>query len=120
MDNTWQVPNDCGGYQYRATGSDTAFGHVQCSLHRPCTGYKYWEPDFCTPCQEQENLSKDMNGADRLAHLGTIKSLLNEVIKKVKNHNPTRNWEYEPIFEYKFKKFMHFEKPHIGESQGRH
>ena len=109
MDNTRQVPDDCGGCQYRATRSDSALGHVQCSLHRPCTGYKYWEPDFCTPCQEQENLLKAMNGADRMAHLGTIKSVLNEVIRKVKRHDPTRLWEYEPIFEYKFKKFMHFQ-----------
>ena len=61
---------ECGGCEFRHTRADTALGHTQCSIHRPCTGLKYWEPFNFTACMEQEKVLKNMNGPDRLAHLG--------------------------------------------------
>ena len=43
----------------------------------------------------------------KFSQLGKIKSLLNEVQRKVKEREPHKNWEFEPIFEYKFRK-LHF------------
>ena len=103
-------PTTCKGGVFRAKNPDSALGHTNCSVHRPCTGNKYWEPDHCGVCFSQEAILKNMSGKERLSHLATIRDVLEEVVKKVKKDDAQRNWEFEPIFEYKFKKFMHFER----------
>ena len=105
-----KVPKKCVGCSFRAKQPETALGHTHCSVYRPCTGNKYWEPDACSVCYAQEMILKNMNGVDRYNHLGVIKNMLDEVVKKVKLSDATRNWEYEPIYDYKFRKFMHFER----------
>ena len=50
-----------------------------------------------------------MDGPNRFAQLGKIKALLNEVKRKVKEREPKRNSEFEPIFEYKFRKLNFFQ-----------
>ena len=100
---------ECEGCEFRYKLADLAFGHTRCSVHRPCTGHKYWEPDNCSHCLKLDGILKDMNGPNRFAQLGKIKALLNEVKRKVKEREPQRNWEYEPIFEHKFRKLNFFQ-----------
>ena len=98
---------ECEGCEFRSKLAELAFGHTRCSVHRPCTGNKYWEPDNCPHCLKLEGSLKDLNSSAKFAQLGKIKSLLNEVQRKVKEREPHKNWEFEPIFEYKFRK-LHF------------
>ena len=50
---------------------------------------------------------KDLEPHIRLAQIGKLKSLLKEVKRNVGDLDPQRDWQYEPIFEFQFKKF-HF------------
>ena len=86
------------GCEFRYKLADLAFGHTRCSVHRPCTGNKYWEPSNCTHCSNLHAFLKVFNGPTRLAQFGKITTLLDEVKRKVKEIDPQRDWEYEPIF----------------------
>ena len=99
----------CEGCQYRANFADQAFGHTKCSTHRPCTGNIYWEPDHCSHCLRMEDDLKVLSSRSRYTQLGRIRALLNEVKRKVEVREPHKNWQYLPIFEYKFRKFGIFQ-----------
>ena len=100
---------ECEGCEFRHKLAHLTYSHTRCSVHRQCTGHKYWEPDNCPHCLQMDGIQKDMNGPNRFAQLGKIKALLNKVKRKVKEREPQRNWEYEPIFEHKFRKLNFFQ-----------
>ena len=52
---------------------------------------------------------KVLSSKYRYAQLGRIRALLNEVKRKVEVKEPHKNWQYLPIFEYKFRKFGIFQ-----------
>ena len=103
------VVQQCGGCQFRANHAGQAFGHTKCSKHRPCTGNVWWEPDNCAHCQRMEADLKVLSSNFRYAQLGKVEALLKEVKRKVEVDDPTKSWDYLPIFEFKFKKFNNFQ-----------
>ena len=50
---------------------------------------------------------KNLSSKHRYAQLGRLQALLLEVKRKVEERGPQKNWEFMPIFEYKFKKFSY-------------
>ena len=100
----------CTGCEYRSENSIDTFGHTRCSVHRPCTGSKYWEPSNCEHCKYFETCIKDLNHGSRLAYMGKLKGLLEKVQTKVNEIEPHREWEYSPIFESNMRKF-NFSQP---------
>ena len=79
---------ECEGCEFRSKLAELAFGHTRCSVHRPCTGNKYWEPDNCSHCLKLDGILKDLNGSIKFVQLGKIKALPNEVQRKVKERTP--------------------------------
>ena len=100
----------CTGCEYRSKHPGDAFGHTRCSVHRPCTGWKYWEPSNCQHCSHLEAGRKDLDHCTRLAYMGKLKCLLDKVQTKVGELNPIRDWQYIPIYDFTLKKF-HFSQP---------
>ena len=107
MTNQQDSEQQCGGCRFRSERAEEAFGHTKCSNHRPCTGNKYWEPDHCSHCLKLEDDLKSLSSKHRYAQLGRLQALLLEVKRKVEERGPQKNWEFMPIFEYKFKKFSY-------------
>ena len=108
---------ECVGCEFRSRLADLAFVHTRCSIQRPCTGNKYWEPDNCSHCSNLDTILKVLNGPGRLVQLGKIKGLLNEVKRKVRERKPNKDWEYGPSFEFKFRKLNFFQTIHNEQSK---
>ena len=71
-----------------------------------------WSQTTALISSNLDTILKVLNSPTKLAQLGKIKGLLNEVKRKVKEREPQKDWEYEPIFEYKFRKLNFFQTIH--------
>ena len=106
----------CEGCQFRSKRAEEAFGHTRCSTHRSCIGNKCWEPDHCTHCLKMEDDLKNLSSRHSYAQLGKIQALLTEMKRKDEGKEPHKNWEFMPIFEYKFKKLNIFQTERIEQA----
>ena len=97
----------CPGCEYRHTRPGEVFGHTRCSVHRPCTGFVYWEPSNCKHCTNFEISLKDLDPNTRYAQMGKLKGLLDKVRDKVRELDPQRNWQYMPIYNWVLAKFLY-------------
>ena len=99
------TPHNCGGCDMRAV-TPCMFGHSQCSVHRPCVGQLYWEPQFCDVCKNLEVQLRGMTPKAKNLTLQRIKAMLVRCKSKIKEAFPNRNWEFEPFFSFTFKEFL--------------
>ena len=83
----------CTGCEYRSERPGEAFGHTRCSVHRLCTGWKYWEPSNCQHCSYLDACLKELDPRIRLAQMGKLKVMLDKVQKKVGELDSQRDWQ---------------------------
>ena len=97
-------PN-CVGCKFRSIPVNAAdhFGHTKCSFHRECTGYTYWQPQFCTHCVNAEQAMDQQEPTMRFATMGKFSSMLEKQKAKINNVQPERQWDFKPILDYKFR-----------------
>ena len=100
---------NCPSCQDRANKKNFAFGHPQCSQHRPCTGESLWEPLKCRYCSICLNRLASMNVSQVKQFLSNYRLMLSEVRNKLKRDFPNRNWEYDTIFPYYFQSYIHLD-----------
>ena len=96
----------CTGCKFRINRPpDESFGHTRCSIHRKCAGWRYWEPDLCEHCKNLDNRLILMDLATRGSYMGKLQLMLQK--QQAKINEIGRDWDYIPIYEFKFKKY-HF------------
>ena len=99
-------PRSCNGCEARSK-TPCMFGHNQCSLHRPCIGQSYWEPNNCEVCKSLVGRLQRASPKGRSETLNAIEIMLKRCQDKIKEAFPNRKpWEYEPLFFYTFKDFL--------------
>ena len=100
---------DCPSCQHRVNTNNFAFGHPQCSQHRPCTGETLWEPRKCTHCNFCLGRLTNMSVAQVKQFLSNYRRMLSGVRTKLRRDFPNRNREYDTIFPYYFQTYIHLD-----------
>ena len=99
----------CQGCLQRLNTRSYVFGHAQCSYHRKCTGGMFWEPRGCPQCNTCLHRMANMTVSQVRDFLTNYRRMLQGVKNKLRRDNPARVWEYECVFPYFFKEYIHFD-----------
>ena len=99
----------CQGCLQRLHTRSYVFGHAQCSYHRKCTGGMFWEPRGCPQCNTCLHRMANMTVSQVRDFLTNYRKMLQGVKNKLRRDNPARVWEYECVFPYFFKDYIHFD-----------
>ena len=86
-----------------------AFDHPQCSQHRPCSGWHFWEPELCKHCIHCRNLLENMTVSKVRSFLTNFRKMLEDVKLNLNTQNSARYWEYDVVFNYFFRHFIHLD-----------
>ena len=107
MEPPIQQDINCGGCSFRSEPVNSAdhFGHTKCSVHRPCAGHTFWEPQMCTHCTQTLVAIDQQDQNTRLSTIGRLKRVLNKQKEKINIAQPDRQWDYVPILEFRLKKY---------------
>ena len=86
-----------------------SFDHPQCSLHRQCTGWHFWKPENCKHCNSSLAKLETMNVAQVKSFLTDFRKMLEDMRSKLNSVQPDRFWEYDIVFNYFFRHFIHLD-----------
>ena len=109
MDQLNHSQANCTSCLDRLKSKSLQFDHPECSLHRPCTGWHFWEPENCNHCKSCLEKMENLSVSKVRSFLSDFRRMLEEVKVKLNTLQPQRFWEYDVVFSYFFRRFMHFD-----------
>ena len=104
-----QATIQCSGCLDNLNSRSLTFDHPECSLHRPCTGWHFWKPEHCNHCNSSLAKLETMTVSQVKSFLTDFRRMLEDMRSKLNSVQPDRYWEYDIVFNYFFRHFIHLD-----------
>ena len=109
MDQQDSVQPNCIPCIEMSNSRSYAFDHPQCIQHRPCSGWHFWDPEGCKHCIKCLDNIENMTVSEVRSFLTDFRKMLEKVKQKLNTPNSARYWEYDVVFNYFFRHFIHLD-----------